>query len=152
MEAPAMTSRSSPPTRARRRRAGALLSAELLFVLPILMMFLLAIAEYGLLALAGQRLQFAAQAGARAATLSYNDATAYEAAIKQAVEAALISPTLVAHYTLAFTPFASAQNTGDQVEVKVTAPMTAAAPDMLLVFGVSINGGTLTGRCVMRKE
>ena len=41
---------------------------------------------------------------------------------------------------------------GDSVLVRVTTPAINAAPDLLAIFGVSIQNSTLVGQTIMRKE
>lgn len=127
------------------RRRGAILSMELVFVLPIVLGLLFAIIEFGMLWSAQQLAKEASAAGCRVATLPGAD----ELAVRHAVEQVLRKPHYVSSYQLRV--FGGAR-TGDEVGVAVRLPMTAAAPDLLGILGFRLGGRNLTAETVMRKE
>ncbi|MCA9246575.1 MAG: hypothetical protein KDA42_05650 [Planctomycetales bacterium] len=139
------------PTRSCRRpgRIGALLSFELLLVLPICTAFLFAIAEFALLWSANNEIKTASQQGCRVGTLPANDPDEQLAAVQAAVNAALTQQQLIEQHALKFVPGA---HTGDLVACQITVPMTAASPDLLQVIGFSLSGRDLVARTVMRAE
>ena len=69
--------------------------------------------------------------------------------VQLAAQASLISQALVQSYSLNFFPGA---NTGDPVIVELQVPMSAAAPDLLQMFGFSLQNRFLYSRIIMRKE
>lgn len=133
----------------RRRRAGAILSAELMFVLPIVMAVLFAMVEFAMLLVAQQRVEVAAREACRVASLPTTDAKAAEKAVHEMAARALGSKNLVCAHRLTYKP---AKYAGETVAVEIRVPMKAAAPDMLGLVGFGLGGRQLTARCVMRKE
>ena len=130
---------------ARRSRLGAVLSMELILVLPIVMALLFGMIEIGMLWSSGQRVKEAAAAGSRVAGFRGAD----ELAIRRAVEQGLGRKALVKSYELNVTKI---QENPNEVCVTVTVPMSAAAPDMLKFVGFSLVGRTLTAESIMRRE
>ena len=133
----------------RQRRAGALLSFELLFVLPICTALVFAVAEFALLWSANNQLKTASQQGCRVGTLPANDPDAQLAAVQATVVETLGQQQLIDQHTLEFAP---GMHTGDLVACQITVPMTAASPDLLQVIGFSLDGRNLVARTVMRAE
>ena len=130
-------------------RKGALLSVELLFVLPILLGLILAMVEFSLLFSARQQVKTASQLACRVGTMPGSDPVQIERAVRQAAAKGLIRCSLVKSYELKFEP---GRNTGDPVVVDVRVPMRAAAPNLLAMIGYDLNGRHLRSRTVMRKE
>jgi len=136
--------------RARRRgRLGALLSLELVLVLPILTIILLAVVEFSFLMMGLQRVQSASCAACRVGTLPVGDSAALDQAMQAAAAQALDRVPMVAAYQMSYDV---GQYAGDPVWVQVTVPMTAAAPDLLGVVGLSLQGQQLAAQTVMRKQ
>jgi Flp pilus assembly protein TadG len=141
-----------------RRRKGAVLSIELVMVVPILLSLLLAAVEFGILLMATQGVGAAANIGSRAAAVPSSNLASVEAAVNTALDGWAWRGK---HKVLIFvngqkaTPgddrLASAV-TGDVVSVTVNVPMNQAAPDLLRYFGISIAGKELTTTYVTRKE
>jgi Flp pilus assembly protein TadG len=129
----------------RRSRRGAVLSTELILLVPIAFGLLMALAEFSMLWLANQRVVAAAQAACRTATLP----GATVDAVQQAAASALAKPALISQATIEVT---WAQHSGDPVLVEVRLPMRAAAPDLLAFLGFGLGDGQLVAQCVMRKE
>lgn len=149
---PAVGGSGSALARGRRHlrgRKGAILSAELLLVLPIVMALCLGMAELSMLLMAMQRVEAASSAACRVATLPASDPVALEQAVREAAARALLKAKLVQAYQLEFAP---GQFPGDPVTVEVRVPMKAAAPDLLRIFGFSLKGQELVSRTVMRKQ
>lgn len=130
---------------ARRPRRGALMSMELVIVLPILIAMFFAMIEFSMLWSAKQRLKDASLAGCRVATFP----GATEPAVRQAVEAALNKQPLVKTYTVQVD---GGWRSGDDVAVTVQVPMRAAAPDLLGLFGLGMGRQSLVSQTIMRKE
>jgi hypothetical protein len=141
-----------------RRRKGAVLSIELVMVLPILLVVLLASVEFGILLMATQGVGAAANVGARAAALPSSSRARVEAAVNAALDGWVWQDE---HEVVIFvnnnrvTPtddYLASAVTGDVVSVTVNVPMDQAAPDLLRYFGISIAGKELTTTYVTRKE
>jgi len=133
----------------RRERCGALLSIELMLVLPVVIILLLAIVEFSMLWSANQLVKTASHAGCRVATLPAVSLEETEAAAERAVTVALAKRPLINAYRLRLE---SGQFAGDAVCCEVRLPMAAAAPNLLAVFGFDLDGRELVARSVMRKE
>ncbi len=140
--------RSHPQLVSKRRaerRLGALLSLELVVVLPIVIAVCFGMVELSMLWSANHRCQSAAAAGCRVAT--YPGATMF--AVRQAIEANLSKANLVQNYQV---DVVGGARTGDEIAVTVAIPQTVCAPDLLRPFGFSLQGKTVTARAVMRRE
>jgi Flp pilus assembly protein TadG len=131
--------------RSARARRGALLSLELVLVLPIVMALFLALIEFSLLWSANQRVKEASSAGCRVAT--YNGSNL--PAVQQAVEFALHKQALVTTYKV---QVEGGLHSGDPIAVTVQVPMRAASPDLLSIFGFRLMGRHLQAQTVMRRE
>jgi Flp pilus assembly protein TadG len=134
------------PRRRGTKRHGSLLTAELLFLLPLLLVILLALVEYTYLITGEARLAAASREGARVASLG---GTASD--VTQAVDRVLgtsLSPQVQLQVNF---PNLS-QNTGDPVQVVVSAPSSALAPNYLSVIGFDLSTQTMTAQTVMTIE
>jgi hypothetical protein len=135
--------------RGKRRRLGAILSAELLLVLPLVAAAALSLIEFGMLMVGQQRVETAARGACRAASLPADSEDEAKSAAWQAARGALGNGRLAEACDLRLS---LGRGTGDDVVAEVRVPMNAAAPDMLRVFGLSLEGRCLRARCMMRKE
>ncbi len=133
----------------RRRRRGIIVSVELLLALPLLIILLCAVVEFSMLWSVNHLVKAASHAGCRVATLPAGHPAASEAAVRQAVAAALVRGRLIAAHQITFE---SGPFTGDPIMCEVRLPMNAAAPNMLAIFGFNLDGRELVTRTVMRKE
>lgn len=145
--------------RASHRRQGAILSVEWLVVFPILVALMFAIFEFSLLWSARNLLEAATYAAAREASLpAVDEPTRYAAAV--AAAEAILDPRFIdvpsgtadagTGYTV--DEFTVGTYTGDPITVTLSLPMTTAAPDLLEVVGISIEGQRLTATTVVRME
>jgi hypothetical protein len=132
-----------------RRRRGAVLSFELLLVLPVAVALVVALCEFGMLWAGAHKVHLAAQAACRVGTRPCSDPALHQQAVQQAAERALVDKRLGASHRLTFVP---GEHTGDPVIVEIRVPMGAAAPDMLAMFGFSLKDRYLESRVVMAKE
>lgn len=132
-----------------RARKGAILSTELLLVLPVLIGVCLAVVEFAMLLSARQQVKTACQVACRVGTLPAANPSECEEAVRAAAKRALARKRLIEAHELEFTPGRFA---GDDVVVEIRLPMRAAAPDMLCVVGFGLKGRCIVGRTVMRKE
>jgi Flp pilus assembly protein TadG len=128
-----------------RRRLGAILSMELVLVLPIVLGLIFATIEIGMLWSSGQRVKEAAAAGSRVAGFRGAD----ESAVRRAVEHGLGRKNLSENYTL---DISHPDDNPHEVCVTVTVPMKAAAPDLLTFLGFSLEDRRLTAHSIMRRE
>lgn len=140
--APARAAGRCRPARARR---GAVLTLELLWVLPIVLGLLFALVEFGLLWSASHVVKDAATAGCRVATFPGAD----EQAVRHAIERTLQRRSLVASYRV---QVERGRRAGDEARVRVEVPMGAASPDLLRFLGLGLRGRTLSAVTVMRME
>jgi len=131
--------------RRRRNRQGAILTMELLLVLPIVVGLLFAIVEFGLLWQANSQIKLASEAGCRVASLPGSDAEAVQAAI----DAALVHSKLIAARRVAID---GGQWSGEPVSVEIRLAMREAAPDLLAFLGFGLGEQELIARTVLRKE
>lgn len=125
------------------RRIGALLSVELLFVLPLLVLLLLALVEFVLLINAEAKVSLASQEGARAAALggSYSDV---QAAVTQVLGSDVaIQATINVNYPN------GTSSTGDPVQVVVSLPASLLVPNSLSAIGFDVTKITLTQQTTM---
>jgi Flp pilus assembly protein TadG len=142
-----------------RRRRGAVLSVEWLLVFPILVAVMFAITEFSLLWSAKHLLEAATYAAAREASLPAFDEDARFAAAQTAAERILADPDFIdedlsdgINSGYEFVEYDVGMHTGDPVVVSLSLPMEKAAPDLLRVIGISIQGKKLTAKTVMRRE
>jgi hypothetical protein len=144
----------SPWRRSRRpgrqaRRLGALLSAELLLVLPLLLALILAGVQFAVTLSVEQKLAAATRDGARVAATGGN-----RTAVVEAVERVL-GPTIAKHAEVCTVMTDSSRKplpSGEPVQVVVKVPAAKVVPDLLRIVGYSIRNETLVSSTVMRKE
>jgi TadE-like protein len=129
-------------TRTNRRGSAAF---EALFVVPILLVVLLAVVEFAMLLATEQKLAEASGIGARTGSLGRSDDD-----IREAVKAVMGSK----QYEKGSIDIRRYDNhhTGEMIEVRVQLPAKAASPNVLRSFGIDLSDDTLTGRTVMRIE
>jgi hypothetical protein len=128
------------------RRQGVLLSTELLLLLPILLIFFVAIVEITFLIVIEARLASAAREGVRVAARG-GDSGDIEAAI-----ALIFGDPSKSQVTFTVNFPNGTNNTGDPVQVIVMAPATAYVPNYLACVGYDLTGQTLTAQAVMTIE
>ncbi len=134
---------------AKSRRRGVLVSAELTLALPIVVILLCAVVEMSMLWSANHLIKAASQAGCRVASLPSTNPADSETSAYQTVANVLGKQRLVEAH---FVALELGEFTGDPVICEVRMPMGAAAPNMLAMFGFSLEGRELVARTVMRKE
>lgn len=144
----------------RHNRRGAILSLELIMVLPILLLVLLATVEFGILLMSSQGVGAAASVGSRNAALPSSSLASVSAAVSTALEGYVWQGK---HEVIVFvdsgggfvadngTVLANAPS-GSVVSVTVNVPSDQAAPNLLQYFGISLTGKELTTTYVTRKE
>lgn len=147
-------------------RIGALLSAELLIVMPILIIVIFGIVEVSLV-LSGQgQLESAVQAAARFASL--DSMLVEEECNSGAIEARFISSLPDQRMKNAFGQDGGGKfeifvngvlvdgncmvNQGDMVTIRATMPMSAVAPDLLGVIGLALQGRTVTSTATVSTQ
>ena len=157
-KATAMSMISKPASR-KNSRKGAVLSVELVMVLPILLFVLLAFIEFGLMLMSQQGLAAASSLGARQAALT----GATEASVIATVDNALLGwswkpnrelVVLVngSKITLGGTDEILNAPTGSVISVSVNVKTDKAAPNLLKWIGIDTAGKDLTTTYVTRKE
>jgi Flp pilus assembly protein TadG len=132
------------------RRVGAILSLELLLVLPILITIILGVVELSLLMMGMQRVQAASRAACLVGTLPADDWQAQEQAMRDAAEQAMGNAGMIDTYEIE--EMDTGTFSGDPVVFSLSVPMTAAAPDLLRVIGLSLEGRQLASRTEMCKQ
>ncbi|MEZ6059490.1 MAG: pilus assembly protein [Planctomycetaceae bacterium] len=127
-----------------RSRLGAILSMELVLVLPIFMVLLFAVVEFSLLASARNRMSDAARCGVR--ELCINDES--PDLIRQELTKRL-GPKLSQGIVI---DVRAAARAGEVANVRVTVPMKNATPDLLWLTGFSVQNRFLTAEAPMVRE
>jgi Flp pilus assembly protein TadG len=144
----------------RHNRRGAILSLELIMVLPILLIVLLATVEFGILLMSSQGVGAAASVGARNAALpssslaSVTDAvsTALDGYSWQGKQEVVVFVDSGSGFVRDNGPVLANAPSGSVVSVTVNVPSDQAAPNLLQYFGISLSGKELTTTYVTRKE
>ncbi len=131
------------------QRTAALLTTEMLFVLPIFGVLLAGMVELGLLVQGHNVVQLAAIEGARAASLHYPHTDQRDQAILAAVHQVLGKQQWK---DAAVVLFAGNHVSGEPVTVIVQLPMSQVAPDLLGPLGISIQGRLLVAQATMTKQ
>jgi len=140
------------------------LSIELIMVLPILLIVLLAMVEFGILLMSSQGIGAAASIGSRNAALPSSSLASVQAAVDTALQGYIWQDKtelvvfvdedgngpggFVADTGLILANAPS----GAIVSVTVNLPMDDAAPNLLRFFGIDLIGKELTTTYVTRKE
>lgn len=139
--------------RQRRRRKGAVMTVEMLFILPLIILVLLAIAEFSFMLLGMQAISAAANVGAREAALPSSDDTSVEMAVEDAL-AGWIFQTKEETKTFVngIDSDVSTAVSGDTIEVVVILQTTHAVPDMLRFIGLTIAGQEIRTTFSTRRE
>ncbi|MCA9064108.1 MAG: pilus assembly protein [Planctomycetaceae bacterium] len=114
------------------RRRGAILSMELVLILPIFLTLIFGVVELSMLTLARSRVHDAARHGARLMSMS----GASDEDVRAVIERTL-GPTLKNRAQVSITPGKSAGALGS---VSVAIPMNSATPDLLWPIGFSVRG------------
>lgn len=126
------------------RRRGAILSMELVLVLPVFLLLIFSITEFSLLMSALARVSTAAQSGARLMSLS----GAREEEVRDRV-AELLGPELAADSEILVVP---GTNPGEIGTVSVRVPMQNASPDLLWMIGFGLRDRDLESSAAMVME
>jgi len=137
-----------PRTLPDPKRTGTL-AIELLFVLPLLLIVVLATVEFSLWLMAQQQVALASREGARAAAQG-GDINAVQLAVLQ-----VLGPNRAGLAQVqAFLTDANGQPllSGAPVTVQVMLPVSAVVPDLLVLAGISIRNEIIASQTVMRKE
>ena len=129
-------------------RKGAILSMELVLVLPIFLLLIFSIVEFSMLMSAQTRVANAAQNGARMLSMCGIPSVAAEAEVRIRVEQ-LLGPALAKQciITIDAGDFAS-----DLGRVHVQVPMRNACPDLLWMTGFSVANRSINCDAAMAME
>jgi Flp pilus assembly protein TadG len=135
----------------KRPARGALFSVELLLVLPIALVLLFGLIEFGFLMTAKQRVEAASREAARVAALGGD-----ERAVARAAKIAL-GPKLAQNAVVKTNLHDDESGRGrerdrERVVVCVAVPSKCAAPDLLSFVGISLRGQRLEAAAAMRRE
>jgi len=125
-------------------RRGAILSMELVLILPIFLMLIFSIVEFSMLMSARTRVANAAQSGARLMSLS--GASAEE--VREQVSS-LLGPSLAGNCQIDVQP---AMHAGDIGRVFVRVPMKNASPDLLWIVGFGLANRSIDADAPMVME
>ena len=121
-------------------RKGAILSMELVLVLPIFLLLIFSIVEFSMLMSAQTRVANADQNGARVLSVCGVAAPAAEAEVRARVEQ-LLGPKLAQGAHVKIEPGAFVSDLG---HVRVEVPMGNACPDLLWMIGFSVSSRKIT--------
>jgi Flp pilus assembly protein TadG len=128
---------------------GGTAAIELLLVLPLLLVIILAMVQFGMLLAAQQQLQLASREGARVAALGGNQADVEYAARLVLGQGTLSQATITTVLTdTNGVPLPS----GAAVVVAVSLSTKAAVPNFVKWSGLVLAGEIISGRTVLRKE
>jgi len=130
--------------RQRRHRLGAILSMELVLVIPIFLLILFSIVEFSMLSSARTRVTDAARHGARLLCISdrsHNDVRKEVTRLlgRQLSKQAVVNIDDTGH-------------PGDTVNVRIHIPMKNASPDLLWMTGFSVRDRYLRAQAPMARE
>jgi hypothetical protein len=143
---------------APQRRRGALMAAELLFTMPVLMLFLMGVVEYYLLVTTRIDMLHACRAGSRvAASGSYAYKAQTEDEVKKTVQASLGNGRLerFSEINVVWSQDLPPQETAGQaawVEVVVKVPPRRVIPDFLGWVGFTVGSKKLVTSVLMKQE
>lgn len=112
-------------------------------VLPVLLMLLLGIVEFGRISSTGLMVNYSAREGSRLASTGAAD-SAVISRVRQSLPA--LDPTRL---VIAITPEESARVRGQEISVRVSYPVTVTAPFIAVITGETV---TVAGSCTMRIE
>lgn len=128
----------------RSNRLGAILSMELVLVLPIILLLLFAVCEFSMLASAQTQISDSARNTARLMSL-----TGMPAAEAETRVLSMLGPVMSRGARVRVIP---GQFPGDSCQVTVFVPMKNATPDLLWMTGFSVKERVLTGHASMVVE
>lgn len=129
----------------RLRRKGALLSAEMLIVFPVMTVIVFGMVETSLLISKYNHIKHASSVACRACSVTPGDS-------REAVAAALRETLQDEELIDAVTVIREDSGiTGEICRVTIQLPMSEAAPDLLAALGFNLDG-TLEASTAMRKE
>lgn len=147
------------PTPRKNSRKGAVLSVELVMVLPILLFVLLAFVEFGLMLMSQQGLAAASSLAARQAALTGATETSVVATVDNALLGWSWQPyrEIVVLVNGSKIPLGGVDEilnapTGSVISVSVNVKTDKAAPNLLKWIGIDTAGKDLTTTYVTRKE
>jgi len=129
-------------------RKGAILSMELVLVLPIFLLLVFSIVEFSMLMSAQTRVANAAQNGARMLSICGVSSTAAETEVQDRVKQ-LLGPALAQQCVITITPGTYASDLG---HVHVQVPMRNACPDLLWMTGFSVSRRSINCDAAMAME
>jgi len=134
-----------------RRRRGAVLAAELLIVLPILLIFVAGMIEFSMILSARWELLAASEQGARVASQGGSDDDV-KATVQKALGTGQLSQN--AQVFVDRTPAVPGDpaNNRDRVQVCVQVSAGKIVPDILVWAGISLGSQNLVGCSVMNQE
>jgi hypothetical protein len=129
-------------------RKGAILSMELVLVLPIFLLLIFSIVEFSMLMSAQTRVANAAQNGARMLSICGMPSAAAEIEVKARVEQ-LLGPALARQSIITIDPGDYASDLG---RICVQVPMRNACPDLLWMTGFSVADRSIKCDAAMAME
>ncbi|MEO8493453.1 MAG: TadE/TadG family type IV pilus assembly protein [Planctomycetota bacterium] len=138
-------SRITQSKRRGKARQGALLSAEMLIVAPVLMVIVFGMVETSLLISTYNQLKHASSVGCRSCSIASG---VDREAVVLAIRAALNDEKLIGAVQVTCD---DSGVSGEICRVTIQMPMSEAAPDLLAVLGFHLEG-TLEASTAMRKE
>ena len=125
-------------------RRGAILTMELVLVLPVFMLLLFAIVEFSLLSSAQNRITEAAQTGVRQLCITNKSPDDIRESVKRQLGPKLASQMKV--------DVVSPADAGELANVRITIPMKNATPDLLWLTGFSVSDRVLSADAPMIRE
>lgn len=128
----------------KQKRRGAILTMELVLVLPMFLLLLFAIVEFSMLMSARSRVADAAKAGVRRICIANASADIVRADVTE-----LLGPTLSQNVAI---DVQIPERAGEVANVQIVIPMSNAAPDLLWMTGFSVRDRHLVAEAPMIRE
>ena len=138
-----LDSQHSTPDSSPTRR-GAILTMELVLVLPVFLTLLFAVVEFSLLTSARMRIADAARVGVRRVCLSSASVESVKADVAE-----ILGPGLSHNASI---HVSSPTRSGGLANVRVVVPMSNVTPDLLWAVGFSVDGRVLVADAPMVRE
>lgn len=125
-------------------RLGAILSMELVLVLPVFMLVLFSVIEFSMLSTACTRLNDASRCGARMLCITNRSEEDVKSQVQKMLGSQLSRNVQI--------EIQDSGRPGDIVNVSVRIPMANASPDLLWMTGFSVRNRFLRGESPMARE
>jgi len=135
--------------RRSRTRRGALQAAQLLLVLPIFLLVLFGIIQFGAFFMQQQRLESAVNVAAQIAAAEHDTDTLRQEAAEEAFYSALSQVSWQKQVELSID---LVHLNGEAVKVSAAVPSSAVLPDVLAWVGLGLGNQQMSAQAVMKRS